>query len=82
VGVIAGAVWCAGTVANFVSAGVVGVAISWGIGNGASMIGALFGIFLWKEFKGGGSRAKALIALSMALYVVGVVTVAISYQLR
>jgi glucose uptake protein len=82
VGAIAGAIWCIGTVSNFVSAGVVGVAISWGIGSGAPVIGALWGIFLWKEFKGGGRRAKALIALSMALYVVGVVTVAISYQLR
>ncbi len=81
-GLIAGLVWCIGTVSNFVSAGVVGVAVSWGIGNGAPMVGALWGIFLWKEFKSGGSRARALIGLSMALYVAGVVTVAISYQLR
>jgi glucose uptake protein len=81
-GVIAGAVWCIGTVSNFVSAGVVGVAVSWGIGNGAPIVGALWGIFLWKEFKSGGSEANGLIALSMALYVAGVVTVAISYQLR
>lgn len=81
-GLIAGVVWCIGTVANFVSARVVGVAVSWGIGNGAPMVGALWGIFLWKEFKNGSSRAKGLIALSMALYVAGVVTVAISYQLR
>jgi glucose uptake protein len=82
VGIVAGAIWCIGTVSNFVSAGVVGVAISWGIGNGAPMIGALWGIFLWKELKGGGSRAKALTALSMALYVIGVCAVAISYQFR
>ena len=81
-GLVGGAVWCLGTVSNFVSAGVVGVAVSWGIGNGAPMVGALWGIFLWKEFKNGGSKAKALIALSMALYIAGVVTVAISYQLR
>jgi hypothetical protein len=81
-GLIAGTVWCIGTVANFVSAGVVGVAVSWGIGNGAPVIGALWGIFLWKEFKNGGSKAKTLIALSMALYVAGVVAVAISYQVR
>lgn len=81
-GLVAGAVWCIGTVSNFVSAGVVGVAVSWGIGNGAPMVGALWGIFLWKEFKNGGNRATALIGLSMALYVLGVITVAISYQLR
>ena len=58
VGLIAGAIWCTGTVSNFVSAGVVGVAISWGIGNGAPMVGALWGIFLWKEFKGVGAERK------------------------
>jgi glucose uptake protein len=81
-GLVAGMIWCIGTVSNFVSAGLVGVAVSWGIGNGAPIVGALWGIFVWKEFQRGGSRAKSLIGLSMALYLVGVIAAAISYQLR
>ena len=81
-GLIAGAVWCLGTVSYFASAGVVGVAIGWGIGSGAPMVGALWGIFLWKEFAKADRRAKRLISTSMALYTIGVVTVAIAYQLR
>ena len=81
-GLLAGAIWCVGTVANFTSAGLVGVAISWGIGSGAPMVGALWGILLWKEFKGAGARARLLIALSLALYTAGVVLVAIAYQRR
>ena len=79
-GLAAGAVWCVGTVVNFVSAGMVGVAISWAIGSGAPMVGALWGIFFWKEFKGAGASAKRRIALSLVLYVVGVVVVAIAFQ--
>jgi glucose uptake protein len=81
-GLLAGAIWCIGTFSNFVSAGVVGVAISWGIGSGAPMIGALWGILLWKEFRGGGRQAWTLIITSLALYTLGVVLVAISYQQR
>jgi glucose uptake protein len=79
-GWVAGVIWCIGTVSNFASAGVVGVAISWGIGSGAPMVGALWGIFLWKEFRGASRKAGALISVSLALYVVGVVLVALSYE--
>jgi glucose uptake protein len=81
-GWLAGAIWCAGTFSNFVSAGLVGVAISWGIGSGAPMVGALWGILLWREFHGASRRAWLLIATSLALYAAGVVLVAIAYQLR
>jgi len=81
-GLLAGAIWCIGTVANFVSAGLVGVAISWGIGSGAPMVGALWGILLWKEFKGADIYSRTLITLSLILYTTGVVLVAISYHLR
>jgi len=81
-GLLAGAIWCIGTFSNFISAGLVGVAISWGIGSGAPMIGALWGILLWNEFKGGGRQAWTLIVASLTLYTIGVVLVAIAYQFR
>ena len=81
-GLLAGAIWCIGTVANFVSAGLVGVAISWGIGSGAPMVGALWGILLWKEFKGADTYSRTLITVSLVLYTTGVVLVAIAYHFR
>jgi glucose uptake protein len=81
-GLLAGAVWCSGTVFNFISAGMVGIAISVGIGSGAPMVGALWGVFLWGEFDRGSARAKALIACSLLLYVVGVAAMSIAYTLR
>jgi glucose uptake protein len=81
-GVLAGAVWCSGTVFNFVAAGMVGIPISVGVGGGAPMVGALWGIFLWHEFAKGSSRAKALIAFALLLYVAGVAAMSIAYTLR
>ena len=81
-GLAAGAIWCSGTLVNFLSAGLVGIAISWAIGSGAPMIGALWGIFFWKEFKDANASSKRRIGLSLLLYIAGVVAVAIAYQQR
>ncbi|MDP9197915.1 MAG: GRP family sugar transporter, partial [Pseudomonadota bacterium] len=81
-GMLAGALWCSGTVFNFISAGLVGIAISVGVGSGAPMIGALWGVFVWREFATGSPRAKALIASALVLYVIGVAAMSIAYTLR
>jgi glucose uptake protein len=81
-GLLAGAVWCSGTVLNFVSAGLVGIAISVGIGSGAPMVGALWGVLVWAEFAKGPARAKALIAAALGMYAVGVAAMAIAYTMR
>jgi glucose uptake protein len=81
-GILAGALWCSGTVFNFISAGLVGIAISVGVGSGAPMIGALWGVFVWREFATGSARAKALIAAALVLYVIGVAAMSIAYTLR
>lgn len=78
-GLLAGVVWCSGTVFNFISAGMVGIAISVGIGSGAPMIGALWGVFAWGEFANGSASSKVFIAASLLLYAVGVAAMAIAY---
>lgn len=78
-GWLAGAVWCSGTVFNFISAGMVGVAISVGIGSGAPMVGALWGVFVWGEFSRGPPSSRAFIAASLILYAIGVAIMAIAY---
>ena len=78
-GLLAGAVWCSGTVFNFISAGMVGVAISVGIGSGAPMVGALWGVFVWDEFAKGPASSRAYIGAALVLYAVGIATMAIAY---
>ena len=52
VGVLGGAIWCLGTAFSYIAAGKAGAAVSYALGQGAPMIAAFWGVFIWKEFKG------------------------------
>jgi len=75
-GVLGGVIWCAGAIANFAAASAppevqVGPAVSYAIGQGAVLVSTLWGLLYWKEFRGASSGVKKLIALMIALFVVG-----------
>jgi len=48
VGMLGGAVWCLGTAFSYIAAGKAGAAISYALGQGAPMIAAVWGVFIWK----------------------------------
>jgi glucose uptake protein len=75
-GLFGGVVWGVGTVFNFVAASLVGVAISYAIGQSAPMIAALWGVFVWHEFRGSNVRARVYLVAMFAAYVVAVVLIA------
>jgi glucose uptake protein len=82
-GLLGGIIWCAGAVANFVAASTppevnVGPAISYALGQGATMISALWGLLVWKEFAGANSRVKTLLAVMMGLFIAGLTMVSIA----
>jgi glucose uptake protein len=79
-GLIGGAVWGAGTVMNFVAASFVGVAISYAIGQAAPMVAALWGVFVWHEFRGANATAKRYMAATFAFYLLALFTVARAYS--
>lgn len=51
VGILGGLIWGIGNSFNLIAAGKAGTAISYGLGQGATLIAALWGVFIWKEFK-------------------------------
>lgn len=71
IGIIGGSIWCLGTSLNFLSATEAGVAVSWGLGQGATMVSAFWGVFIWKEFKGANAKVNALIGLMFLLFIAG-----------
>jgi len=79
-GLLAGGVWLMGTVFNFLSASIVGMAITVGIGSGGAMVGALWGVLVWREFHNAGPAARWLIASSLSLYLAGVIVMAAAYR--
>jgi len=75
-GLLGGCIWGVGTVFNLVAASFTGVAISYAIGQSAPMVAALWGILVWKEFEGSGSRAKLYLFLMFVFYALAILLVA------
>jgi glucose uptake protein len=72
VGLLGGLIWGLGNSLNLIAAGKAGPAISYGLGQGATLVAALWGVFIWKEFKGASSRNNVLIACMFAFFIVGI----------
>ena len=79
-GVAGGVIWCTGAVFNFVAskAHVVGPAVSYSIGQGATMISAAWGVFVWREFSSASSRAKNYLFWMFVLFLLGLTLVALA----
>jgi glucose uptake protein len=79
-GVVGGAIWCTGAVLNFVAsrAHMVGPAVSYSIGQGATMISAFWGVFVWKEFSAAPRKAKKYLAWMFLLFLLGLSLVALA----
>jgi glucose uptake protein len=71
VGVLGGLIWGIGNSFNLIAAGKAGPAISYGLGQGATLVAALWGVFIWKEFKNAPSGTNGLIAAMFLLFIVG-----------
>jgi len=52
-----------------------GFAISYGLGQGATMVAAAWGVFVWKEFAGAPPGTGRLIAAMFVLFIVGLAMV-------
>ena len=80
VGVLGGAIWAIGTAASYIAAGKAGAAISYALGQGAPMIAVLWGLFVWKEFKGAKKSVNVLLSLMMFFFIAGLALIVISGQ--
>ena len=83
IGLLGGLIWTVGTIANFVASSApasvnVGPAIAYALGQGAALISTLWGLFVWREFKGAKTGVVVRLALMLALYVAGLGLVAIA----
>lgn len=70
-GILGGVIWNIGMSFSIIASGKAGFAISYGLGQGATLIAALWGVFVWKEFKGASKSVNALIFFMFLLYLIG-----------
>jgi len=70
-GILGGVIWCLGMSMSILASGKAGFAISYGLGQGATLIAALWGVFIWKEFRGASKSINTLIFLMFLAYLAG-----------
>lgn len=78
VGMLGGAIWCLGTAFSYIAAGKAGAAISYALGQGAPLIAAVWGVFIWKEFKGASRKVNGLLAGMFVLFIAGLACIILS----
>ncbi len=79
-GLLGGAIWATGAIANFVASGahLVGPAVSYSIGQGATMVSACWGVFVWREFAGAPSSARRSLLFMFLFFALGLIAVALA----
>jgi glucose uptake protein len=71
VGILGGAIWNVGMAFSIIASTKAGAALSYGLGQGATMIGAFWGVFIWKEFKGAPTGTNKYLAAMFCFYLLG-----------
>jgi len=77
-GILGGIIWNIGMTFSIVASGQAGFAISYGLGQGATMVAAFWGVYVWKEFKGAPRGTSKLITAMFICYLVGLVAIVVS----
>jgi glucose uptake protein len=80
-GILGGAIWGLGMSLNLIASGRAGFAISYGLGQGATMVAAFWGVFVWKEFRTAPKGTSGLIAAMFACFLAGLALIVLARTL-
>jgi glucose uptake protein len=78
IGILGGAIWCVGMSLSIIASGKAGPAVSYGLGQGATVVAAIWGIYIWKEFDNAPSGTKSLLNIMLLLYISGLAMIILS----
>ena len=78
VGILGGAIWAIGLSFSIIAAEQAGPAISYGLGQGATMIGAAWGVFVWKEFKEAPKSTNWMLFVMFVAFIVGLILITLA----
>ena len=77
-GLLGGAIWCLGNSVSFMSVGAASPAISYGLSNAAPVVAALWGIFVWKEFKLAPKSTNWLLLFMFLCFITGLILITLA----
>jgi glucose uptake protein len=75
VGILGGVIWSLGMMLSIMAGDVAGYAISYGLGQGATLVAAIWGVFIWKEFKDAPKGTSVLLVFMFASFIVGLILI-------
>jgi glucose uptake protein len=80
IGILGGCIWMIALSFNIVASSVAGPAISYALGQGATLVAALWGLFIWREFRLAPPGTNKFIALMLAGYAGGLILIGAASQ--
>jgi glucose uptake protein len=78
VGILGGAIWGMGLSFSIIAAEQAGPAISYGLGQGSTMVGAAWGVFVWKEFKEAPRSTNWLLLIMFMAFIAGLIMITLA----
>ncbi len=78
IGILGGVIWCLGMSFNIVASGKAGTAVAYGLGQGATLVSAIWGVFIWKEFAKAPKGTNVLLAGMFLLFIAGLSLIIVS----
>ncbi|MDR0336717.1 MAG: hypothetical protein LBI18_06460 [Planctomycetaceae bacterium] len=70
-GLVGGGIWAIGMTLNVLAANVASKAVAYGLGQGATLVSAIWGVFIWREFRNAPKSANKLLAAMFLFFIVG-----------
>jgi glucose uptake protein len=80
-GIFGGLIWGVGMSLNLIASGRAGFAISYGLGQGATMIAAFWGVFIWREFRTAPPGTPTLLAAMFLSFLAGLALIVLARTL-
>lgn len=77
-GILGGVIWGVGMTLSLIASGRAGFAISYGLGQGATMVAAFWGVFIWKEFREAPRGTAALLAAMFVCFLSGLALIVLA----
>jgi len=71
IGILGGIIWCIGMSFSILASEQAGFAISYGLGQGATMVAAAWGVFIWKEFKEAPQGTNRMLFFMFLFFIIG-----------
>jgi glucose uptake protein len=80
IGILGGIVWMLALCFNVIASGVAGPAISYALGQGATLIAAIWGVLVWRELDAGPKGTRLLAGLMFSGYAAGLILIGFATQ--